>query len=245
MELAEGGTLLLNEVGELSLSMQSKLLTFLDTRSFVRVAGQKTIGVNARILAATHRDVESEIAAGRFLEALYYRLNVLTIPVPPLRERIEDLPILLEEIMAALAAELQLTQVPAIDPANVIAMSKYHWPGNVRELRNALERALMLWDGESRLSVMIPSGQPYRDEWRHNVRFPARGGLRTVTEEVKHSLSAEALRRCGGNKTAAARLLGISRDSLYQYIKQFGIETDEEQVSSPSDFRTSSLGIGF
>jgi transcriptional regulator with PAS, ATPase and Fis domain len=243
LELAEGGTLLLNEIGELSLFMQSKLLTFLDTKSFVRVGGQRTISVNARILAATHRDLESEIAAGRFLEALYYRLNVLTIPVPPLRERIEDLPILLEEIMATLAAELQLTQIPVIDPANVIAMSKYRWPGNVRELRNALERALMLWDGERGLSIMIPSAQPCRDEWHHRVRFPARGGLRTVTEEVKHSLCAEALRRCSGNKTAAARLLGISRDSLYQYIRQFEIATDDEElVPLSSDFRTAYFG---
>lgn len=227
LELAEGGTLLLNEIGELPLPMQAKLLTFLDTKSFVRVGGQKTISVNARILAATHRDLESEIAAGRFLQALFYRLNVLTIAVPPLRERIEDLPILLEEIMAKLAAELQLTQIPVIDPASVIAMSKYHWPGNVRELRNALERALILWDGNSPFSVPIPSVQGGHEESRHDLHVPASGNLRTITDQVKHSLCAEALRRCSGNKTAAARLLGISRDSLYQYIRQFGIETDE------------------
>ncbi len=147
LELAEGGTLLLNEIGELTLSLQSKLLTFLDTRSFVRVGGEKNIRVNARIIAATNRSLETEVAEGRFLSPLLYRLNVFSIHVPPLRDRLEDLPALLEEIISRLAAELQLTSLPAIDPASVIALARYHWPGNVRELRNVVERSLILSHG--------------------------------------------------------------------------------------------------
>ncbi len=123
LELAEGGTLLLNEIGELTLSLQSKLLTFLDTRSFMRVGGEKSITVNARIVAATNRSLETEVVEGRFLSPLLYRLNVFAITVPPLRERIEDIPTLVEEIMSRLAKELQLTSLPAIDPASVVALS--------------------------------------------------------------------------------------------------------------------------
>ena len=158
LELAEGGTLLLNEIGELPLTLQSKLLTFLDTRSFLRVGGEKLLNVNARIISATNRSLEKEVEEGRFLSALFYRINVFGITVPPLRDRIEDIPILLEEIMPRLAVELQLSHLPYIHPSFAIALTRYDWPGNVRELRNALERALMLSDGHS-LSLTLPSGK--------------------------------------------------------------------------------------
>ena len=134
LELAEGGTLLLNEIGELSLALQSKLLTFLDTRSFTRVGGEKTVTVNARLITATHRDLKEEVAERRFLSALYYRLDVFSIHVPPLRKRLEDLPLLVQEIMAQLTADLHLAAVPALDPAAVAALSRYSWPGNVARI---------------------------------------------------------------------------------------------------------------
>jgi len=225
LELAEGGTLLLNEIGELSLSLQSKLLTFLDTKSFLRVGGQRPIHVNARLMAATNRHLEKEIAEGRFLHALFYRLNVLTINVPPLRERIEDIPTLLEEIMAMLATELQFSQIPLLEPSDVINLVRYRWPGNVRELRNVLERALMLWDGE-RLKLRLPSITETKDHESVEARAKSRRTLHEITDEVTQRLCTHALVQCGGNKTAAARLLGISRDSFYRYIKQFGIHRD-------------------
>jgi PAS domain S-box-containing protein len=230
LELAEGGTLLLNEIGELSLSLQSKLLAFLDTKTFVRVGGQKAMHINARIVAATNRNLETDIAEGRFLDALFYRLNVFAIAVPPLRERIEDLPILLEELMARLAGELQLTEIPEIDPGDVIILARYNWPGNVRELRNVLERALMLWDGEQ-LRVTLPSIDMTAEDWCYKVRFPHGGALRKVTRALTQSLCTEALRRCRGNKTAAARLLGISRDSLYQYLRRYRIAVGSSRGS--------------
>ncbi len=226
LELAEGGTLLLNEIGELTLSLQSKLLTFLDTRSFLRVGGEKSITVNARIIAATNRSLETEVAEGRFLSPLLYRLNVFAIHVPPLRDRIEDIPVLLEEIMSRLAKELQLTSLPAIDPASVIALSGYDWPGNVRELRNVLERSLMLSDGQN-LNVALPSIAASHQSWSHVSSFPVHERtLHDVTDEVIKSLCLEALRRCEGNRRCAARVLGIARDSLYRHMKRFGIEGD-------------------
>ena len=228
LELAEGGTLLLNEIGELPLSLQSKLLTFLDTRSFLRVGGEKHHTVNARIISATNRSLDKEVEEGRFLSALFYRINVFGINLPPLRDRIEDIPVLLEEIMSRLAVELQLTQLPYIDPAFAIALARYDWPGNVRELRNALERALILSDGRS-LSLTLPSVQQSPQDWSHVSSFPVHERtLHDVTDEVIKSLCLEALRRCEGNRRCAARTLGIARDSLYRHMKRFGIESENQ-----------------
>ncbi|MFA6224540.1 MAG: sigma 54-interacting transcriptional regulator [Desulfomonilaceae bacterium] len=226
LELAEGGTLLLNEIGELPLSLQSKLLTFLDTRSFLRVGAEKSVSVNARIIAATNRSLDKEVEEGRFLSALFYRINVFGITVPPLRERIEDIPVLLEEIMSRLAVQLQLTHLPSIDPAFAIALTRYDWPGNVREFRNVLERSLMLSDGH-RLSLTLPSGKASSEDWSQVYGFPSQERtLHDVTDEVIKSLILEALRRCEGNRRSAARTLGIARDSLYRHMKRFGIMSE-------------------
>lgn len=227
LQLAEDGTLLLNEIGELSLELQAKLLSFLDTRSFVRVGGQKTMQVNARIMAATNRNLQKDMAEGRFLEALFYRLNVFCIRVPSLRDRIEDLPLLVEEILADLSAELQLAQAPVLDPADLIALAKYEWPGNVRELRNVLERALMLWDREHP-EVPVPPPSAVAGSRGLTVRLPSDVNLHQAIDEVTECLCREALQRCGGNKSAAARLLGICRDSLYQYMSRYGINRPDE-----------------
>jgi PAS domain S-box-containing protein len=227
LELAEGGTLLLNEIGELSLSLQSKLLSFLDSRSFLRVGGEKSISVNARLIAATHRDLEAEVAGGRFWQALWYRLNVFCIEVPPLRERSEDIPILVEEIMARLAAEMHLTEIPVIDSVAMESLSQYHWPGNVRELRNVLERALMLSE-ESRLDVSLPLLAHGTEEWSHKVVFPEGRGLHDVTDRLIRSLCLEALRRCRGNRKEAAEMLQVSRTAFYRYMKRLEISGEIE-----------------
>ncbi len=222
LELAEGGTLLLNEIGELSLPLQSKLLTFLDTRTFPRVGGEKSIRVNARLIAATHRNLDEEVAKGRFLQALLYRLNVLTIKIPPLRERLEDIPTLVGQMMARLEIEMQLAEVPTLDSHTLNRLCSYNWPGNVRELRNVLERALMLSQtGKLHLSLSqedIPS-----EEWHWKVSFPQEKSLNTITDDLAYALCQEALRRTKGNKRSAAGLLKISRDSLYRYLKRSAI----------------------
>jgi PAS domain S-box-containing protein len=158
LELAEGGTLLLNEIGELSLPMQSKLLTFLDTRKFTRVGGEKEMSVNARIIAATNRVLQKDVAEGLFRKDLFYRLNVMSIVVPPLRERRQDIPILVREIVPRLCTELQFGAVPTIPSQTMKKLEKYHWPGNVRELRNVLEHALIISRG-TKIEVSFPEFQ--------------------------------------------------------------------------------------
>lgn len=225
LELAEAGTILLNEIGELPLALQSKLLTFLDTKSFVRVGGEKSIHINARLIAATHRNLETEVAAGRFLPALFYRLNVFSVNVPPLRDRIDDLPMLCEELMSVIALEMQFTEIPVIDSSVVKGLSRYLWPGNVRELRNVLERALMLWD-KGRFELSIPMLEKAPQDWSHSVGFPLGRSLHDVTDEIIELLCREALNRSAGERKMAAHILGISRNSLYRYMKRFGIALD-------------------
>jgi PAS domain S-box-containing protein len=224
LELAEGGTLLLNEIGELPLSLQAKLLTFLDTRQLTRVGGERSISVNARLIAATNRDLEKEVDAGSFRQDLFFRLNVVSLTVPPLRDRVEDIPILAEEILARLAADMQLGYVPLMDAATMKSLTQYQWPGNVRELRNVLERAAILWDGRY-FDVRLPAQGAGVEETAAGMRFPEGRTLREVTDEVTRSMCIGALQRCGGNKKEAAKQLGIARDSLYRYLRQFGLES--------------------
>jgi PAS domain S-box-containing protein len=219
LELAEGGTLLLNEIGELPLSLQSKLLAFLDTRSFVRIGGEKSIQVNARLIAATHRDLKACVADGTFLQPLFFRLNVFAIEVPPLRQRIEDIPILVEEIMSALAKEMQLTHVAAVSADVISRLCAYHWPGNVRELRNVLERALMI-SGTAVCADNIPLPHHTDRDWKYSVGLPLDRTLYDIREDLTVALCKEALRRSQGNRTEAARVLGISRHSLYRFMKE-------------------------
>lgn len=224
LELAEGGTLLLNEIGELPTALQAKLLTFLDSKSFLRVGGRSPVHVDARLVAATHRDLNLEVSEGRFLEPLFYRLNVFPVEVPPLRDRLEDIPILCEELMARVASEIQLSEIPVLEPSAIKALSSYQWPGNVRELRNVLERSLMLWTGGP-FELALQTHQQNGEEWSFKTEFPPGRTLRDLTDDLIHSLCIEALRRSEGNRREAARLLKISRDSLYRYIARFDIRS--------------------
>jgi PAS domain S-box-containing protein len=224
LELAEGGTLLLNEIGELSTGLQAKLLTFLDSKSFLRVGGQSPVHVDARLIAATHRDLNVEVSEGRFLEPLFYRLNVFPVRIPPLRERLEDIPVLCKELMTRLALEIQLSEIPLLQSTSIRTLSSYQWPGNIRELRNVLERSLMLWTG-GRFELVLQTREQSEEEWTFKTNFPHGRTLRDISEELIYSLCIEALRRSRGNRREAARILGISRDSLYRYIDRFGIRS--------------------
>lgn len=227
LELAEGGTLLLNEICELSVNLQAKLLAFLDTRSFARVGGSEPVTVDARVIAATNRDLEREVLEGRFRADLYYRLNVLAIHIPPLRERIEDLPILVKEIRAQLASELQVPVGPEIPRTILDRWARYRWPGNVRELRNVLERAMILTEGSSPTigtrGAEAANSLPDSLEWSLSVGFPLALPLNDLVNDLKCHLITEALKRTGGKKADAARLLGISRDALRGQIKRLGL----------------------
>ena len=222
LELAEGGTLLLNEIGDLPLHLQAKLLTFLDTRSFTRVGGEKAVTVVARIIAATNREIEKEVQEGKFRADLFYRLNVVSIKVPPLRDRLEDLPSLIKQLIHEIAAEIQMSTPPELGQENLSILSRYGWPGNIRELRNVLERAMILSGGrrpdlsflkveerdstESTVGAKPLSQEPYND----------------AVADFKRSLIEEALLRADGKRQEAARLLGMTRHGLKRQMKTLG-----------------------
>lgn len=223
LELAEGGTLLLNEIGELPAALQAKLLTFLDTKKFTRVGGEREITVNARLLTATNRDLHEEVKHGRFRQDLFFRLNVMTIEVPPLRRRIEDLPELVQHFLSVLSADMQLTHPPSITPSALRQLSQYHWPGNVRELRNVLERMLIVGD----LSHFSDAGRTSElgdDPYTIILHFDGNRTLFDLTEELTSMLCVEALKRSSGNKREASRILGVSRDTFYRRLKTLGLD---------------------
>ena len=230
VELAEGGTLLLNEVGELPLRLQAKLLTFLDNQSFIRIGGEMQIRVNSRIVAASNRDLKGEVRVGNFRADLYYRLNVFCINVPPVRERLEDLPVLVEELLDSLSKRMGRTKTPKVGKTAMEVLARYEWPGNVRELRNVLERALILCDKSDQISVEHLSLEYQagfdRTQSHNGLGSAATTALRSFPEallETKRTLIQEALKRSGGNIKQAALSLGVTRDSLVHYMKSLGI----------------------
>jgi PAS domain S-box-containing protein len=220
VELAEGGTLLLNEIGELSLPVQAKLLTFLERKTFTRLGGRKPIKVNARILAATNMDLQAEVSAGRFRLDLFHRLNVVWVKVPPLRERAEDIPVLVEQILALLKVEMHLQTLPVLDKKTLDRLCRYSWPGNVRELRNFLERSIIMTRGKRIDSAYLDSAEACPAERCWTLTFPPIPSLDSVVQNLKDEMVAEGLRLASGNKQEASRLLGISRYSLRRLLQK-------------------------
>jgi len=225
MELSEGGTILLNEIGELSPLLQAKLLAFLDTQSFTRLGGEKSISVDARILAATNRDLAQEVEAGRFRSDLFYRINVFAIKVPPLRERSEDIPILAQELLERLSKKLGRQCAPTMGSSAIEKLSSYSWPGNVRELRNVLERALILSRADHIIAKHIELHEAMKGEEKKSdlsvvLNISDGSSMTSQIEEAKKKLITEALQRCGGNVSAAARTLGVSREILRHHMKK-------------------------
>lgn len=218
LELAETGTLLLDEVGDLDPLLQSKLLTFLDTRTFLRVGGERKIRVEARILAATNVDLAQRVREGAFRQDLYYRLNVLPLHIPPLRERIEDIPVLVEELLDRLVPDLRLSTRPRLDAPCLDSLLAYAWPGNIRELRNVLERAMMLsHDGSIHVEDLnLPKA--VEEPWHVRIPFPNGQNVKDVVRDATRKIVEEALRR-GGNKQEAAKLLGLTRHGLAYQLK--------------------------
>ncbi len=224
LELAEGGTLLLNEIGELAPLTQAKLLTFLDTFSFTRVGGEKSVPVNIKLIAATNKNLWDEVSHGRFRKDLFYRLNVFGINVPPLRERVEDIPIITNLILTRLCEEMQLSCVPEINLGAINTLASYTWPGNVRELRNVLERALIISRGETIHAGHLSLGQTECFESWEKPSVPSSGhSLHDVMGETERGLIEDALGRSGRKKQEAARLLGISRFALVRHMTKLGI----------------------
>jgi sigma-54 dependent transcriptional regulator, acetoin dehydrogenase operon transcriptional activator AcoR len=217
-ELAEGGSLLLNEIGELSLPIQAKLLTFLDTFSFTRVGGEKSVTVNVRIMAATNRDLGQAVAKGEFRRDLFFRLNVYRICVPPLRERAADIPVLTRQIVSRLAGEMLLGREMSIRSEDMEKLIRYSWPGNVRELKNILERSVIISEGPDLRMDFLESTESGESEAPLVVNFPPSPSLTSAVEGLRREFIALALDRTGGNQCAAARMLGISRYALKRHL---------------------------
>jgi len=232
-EQAEGGTLLLDEIGELELSLQAKLLRVLEEGAFRRVGGLKDIPLDVRVLAASNRDLKAESEAGRFRLDLYYRLSIIQIDIPPLRERGDDVLLLSQHYIDTIGARLKRNRVTGLSAEAQEVFRKYDWPGNVRELRNVIERALILEDADKITTEYLPGGllSPSRVAQTSaadavSTRFVLpEGGI--SLDEAELSFVQQAIERSGGNQTRAAELLGISRDQLrYRLKKLEGVQIE-------------------
>jgi two-component system response regulator PilR (NtrC family) len=228
-EVAGSGTLFLDEVGELPPSVQVKLLRALQERKIRRVGGSADLTMSARIIAATNRDLTQEVQAGRFREDLFYRLNVIQVKMPPLRDRREDLPLFLDHFLARFATELGRPR-PAISPEAQRLLVAYGYPGNVRELANVVERAVTLCDGEViEASVLPPSvrGAGAIAGSASVAALPTEGlDLQAHLDAIERAILEKALQRTGGVKTEAARLLSLTFRSLRYRLAKFGIGGD-------------------
>jgi two-component system, NtrC family, response regulator AtoC len=217
-ESADGGTVFLDEIAEMAPAMQAKLLRVLEEKSFKRVGGAQDIKVNVRVIAATNRNLEEEVKAGRFRQDLFYRLNVLPITLPPLRQHPEDVPALVAFYLDSFNREFR-KNVKGVSPATMKQLQQYGWPGNIRELRNAVERAMLLASGDwlepADFPLAVPTGRAH-----DSYQLPAEG---VNLEALEHSLVLQALERCGGNQTRAALLLGMNRDQIRYRIEKYGL----------------------
>jgi DNA-binding NtrC family response regulator len=226
-ELAHGGTLFLDEIGEIPVEMQVKLLRVLQESEFERVGGIRTIKVDVRLVTATNRDLLQDISAGSFREDLYYRLNVVPIHIPPLRERREDIPLLLEHFLAKFNDRLK-KQIGSVSAEAIARMVSYHWPGNIRELENMMERTMLFCDRpEIGVSDLPPEigGLPAAPAAASPAAASLKEAVRAETERVERELIQKALDETGGNVTQAARKLKISRKSLQTKMKELGLRT--------------------
>jgi DNA-binding NtrC family response regulator len=219
-EAASGGTLFLDEVGDIGPKLQLDLLRVLEERKLHRVGGNETIDIDVRIIAATNRDLRKAAAEGKFREDLFYRLNVIPVVVPPLRQRREDIPLLVEHFLERLAVEMK-KRIDGLSADAMNALMAHDWPGNVRELRNVLERGAVVAPGP--VIQLNDLGLPSKTD------APPRPGTLASLEEVEKRHVAAVLAHTGGNVSQSARILGIDRVTLYNKMRKYGIRRDGEE----------------
>ncbi len=228
-ELADGGTLFLDEVSEIDPSIQVKILRVLEERKFERVGGQETLEVDVRLIAATNRDLKKMVDEGKFREDLYYRLYVVAIHLPPLRERTGDIPLLTQHFLKDLAHQ-NGKAIDSITPDALDTLTAYAWPGNVRELRNVIERMVVLARGD-RLTVRdIPAA--IRESAPHRTILPTHAEI--SLQEAEKQLIVNALKAHGDNRTKAAAQLGISRRTLHRKLNEYGLR-EEADTAAPEE----------
>jgi two-component system response regulator HydG len=233
-ETADGGTLFLDEIGEISLAIQAKLLRFLQEGELYRVGAKAPIKVDVRVISASNRDLEQEVGKGTFREDLYYRLNTITLRVPPLRKRTEDIPLLINYFLET--SKFGGNQPMQIDPRALVALQAYNWPGNVRELQNTVERLKILTEGDTIRFEDLP----------FNVRMAkkiAEGGTTSLplTQSAKHMTLDELeknhilqmLSYQHGNKTKTAKVLGITIKTLYNKLHRYGLLQSAPEAGAP------------
>lgn len=220
-ELASGGTIFLDEIGTMPLEMQAKLLRVLEAKEFERIGGNTKTYLDARIIAATNENIEEEIKKGKFREDLYYRLNVITIDIPPLRDRTEDIGPLAEDILSSLVKEMKVSE-KMLNNETIKILKSYSWPGNVRELRNILERAINL----STNKEILPENLPERllSKVSYSSEHEEIGLLKDIVAETEIEAIRKSLILSNGNKSLAAEKLGIHRTALYKKIAKYKIE---------------------
>jgi nitrogen regulation protein NR(I) len=248
IEQAHGGTVFLDEIGDMPFGIQSKILRLLQERSIERLGGRETIPVDVRIIAATNRDLETALREGRFREDLYYRLKVVTITLPPLRDRLDDLPLLADYFLARYARELEMDP-PGITPEALAALGAYRWPGNVRELANAIHKALIFNRGApirpEEMAQAVDAGTPRRlpdaggdrilRQWVREVLTLRReeDTFDAIIDRVAGILVAEALNLTQGNRSRAAKLLGLSRPTLHAKIEKYRLRLKTSITDEP------------
>jgi transcriptional regulator with PAS, ATPase and Fis domain len=217
-ETADGGTVFLDEIGEVTAGLQSKLLRFLEEKTFKRVGGLADVRVDVRVIAATNRDLEQEVKTGKFREDLFYRLHVMPIVLPPLRDRNGDIRLLIDYYVDRFNREFR-KRVRGVNDAALALLHHYSWPGNIRELRNAIERAMLLVDHEWLTPQDFPS-LTRQSSAASVFRLPPEG---VNLEEVERQLLLQALERSRWNQTHAGQLLRINRDQVRYRIEKFGL----------------------
>ncbi len=221
-ELADGGTLFLDEVGDVPPAMQVKLLRALQEQEFERVGGEAPIKVDVRVVSATNKDLDAEVASGRFRNDLYFRLHVLPVKLPPLRERREDIPLLAQHFVAKLAAKAN-PRVRTISDAALGRIIAYNWPGNVRELENAIEQALVFAEGDEITPAALPAFLQGGGE-DDRLEVPREMSLPEILDDLERQLILKAYAKADRVKTETARLLGIKTSALYYKLEKYGIE---------------------
>jgi two-component system response regulator AtoC len=223
-EQADGGTLFLDEIGEMPLALQVKLLRVLQDEEIRRVGGSSSRKVDVRVISATAKDLEEAVRKGHFREDLYFRLNVFALMLPPLRERSEDIPLLVEHFMAKYA-ERFAKPVPVCDPAALKALAAYGWPGNVRELENCIERGMVLCNADRFMIDCLPERVRGAGAGADGALWLADTvSIKEAQERMERTLIQRALEQTNGNRTHAARLLEISHRALLYKLKEYGIE---------------------
>jgi transcriptional regulator with PAS, ATPase and Fis domain len=243
-ELADGGSLFLDEIAEIPVEMQVKLLRALQESEFERVGGIKTLKVDVRLITATNRDLKKEIAEGRFREDLFYRLNVVPIILPPLRERVGDIPMLVRHFIEKYNKRLS-KKVQGLEPDAVEVLQEYGWPGNIRELENMMERMILFAEGPIILAKDLP--EPLKEADTVKIPLPflsaspatqAEASMKDIVKqaaaELERDLIGKALVETGGNVTQAAKKLKISRKSLQNKMKEFGLRDPDAPGLKPA-----------